>query len=181
MTPRPKTRIDWGVALAAYVAAGPEHRSYGAVAKEWRLSETTVRKHAAGGKCRCCPLAGWDAIAGEIDRKAASQALTKAAKTRTERAMQALRIADGYLDGIEANLEAKVAESKLSDMPAIVKLAELLEGEATERIDPGQVQQVLALVLRIGAKGLPREEFLAEFDRAVAGILEAGPAELEEG
>lgn len=173
---RMPTRTDWGAALAFYVGLGPQKRSYRLVAEQFGVSETTAKKHG-DGRCKCCKP--WQEIAQAIDVEAARKALAGAARTREQRASQVLRLVDNILDGFEAELDAKIADAKVSDLPGIVKLAELLEGEATERVDPGQVQQVLALVLQLGARGLPRERFLEEFDRAVVGVLGVGSEEGE--
>jgi hypothetical protein len=161
-------RIDWHAARAAFVA-DPE-RSFGKVAREFGISQRSVAKHAR--------VEGWEAEADAFDKRIADNALAKVARSREARVAQTLRIVDGILDEFEKDLAALAADAKASDLPGIVKLAELLAGEATERVDPGQVQQVLAIVLRLGAQGLPREAFLEQFDRAVAGVLEA-PAQVE--
>jgi hypothetical protein len=159
----PRHRIDWVAAKIAFVS--DPTRSFGKIARQFGVSDVAVGKHARAE--------GWQAEAEAFEKIAGERALARAHKTREERVAQALRIVDGLLDEFEATLPQKAEDAKASDLPGIVKLAELLAGEATERVDPGQVQQVLAIVLRLGAQGLPREAFLEQFDRAVAGVLEA--------
>lgn len=160
-----RRRFDHDAALAAYVQMG-ETRSFGRVARQFGVSDTAIRKVAKEGN--------WDETVADIDRGAREKALARVRRSREQRIGQTLRIVDGALMLAEQQLEAKVVELQLRDLPGLVKLAELLEGEATERLDAVQVQHVLALVLELGTLGLEPAEFIARFDRSVRGILGGG-------
>jgi len=159
-----RRRIDWTAAKISYVS--DPTRSFGKIARQFGVSDTAVRKHANAE--------GWEPEAVEFDRRAEERALSAAALSRDEMTQRVLKLRDLTLERAIAQLE-EGDEVKLADVPNIVKLSELLLGEATERIDPVQVKQILAIVLRL----VPADR-LAEFDRAVAGVLGA-TAELGSG
>ncbi len=162
-----RRRIDWIAAKLAFVS--DPTRSFPKVAREFGVSDTAVRKHGNAE--------GWEAEAIAFDKRMASRALAKVEKTREQRIAAYLRAVDLGLQKVIDDLVSGNGDAKLSDLPGLMKIAELLTGQATDRVDAGQVQQVLAVVLQLGARELPREQFLAEFDRAVQGVLEAGPAQ----
>jgi tRNA A37 N6-isopentenylltransferase MiaA len=164
-----RPRIDWAAALAYFLALPPHQRTFASVAARFGVSDTAVRNHARKH--------GWDAAAAELDRQAAADAMRKARRTRAQRIEQALRLVDGTMDAFEEHLPAKAAEAKISDLPALVKLAELLEGEATDRIDVSQARALVNVVFQVAGRFVPadqREVFLQEMDAAVGGLLQLG-------
>lgn len=162
-----RSRIDWAAALAYFLTLTPPDRTYTAVAARFSVSVTAVRNHARKH--------GWESAAAELDRQAAADAMRKARRTRAQRIEQALRLVDGTMDAFEENLPTKAAEAKISDLPALVKLAELLEGEATDRIDVSQARALVNVVFQVAGRFVPaeaREAFMQELDAAVGGLLQ---------
>lgn len=168
----PRTRINWGAARARYVALDRHERTYARIAAEFGVSDVSVRKWAR--------REGWAALAASEDAKSANTHLRHAVKTRDARVAATLRIVDGVLDSFVDDLDARAREAKLADLPALVRLAELLEGEATDRVELGEVQLVIQAVMAAAGRFVPRElrdEFLRELDAATAGLtLEASAA-----
>lgn len=173
MTKRPsiRARIDWGAALAFFVALDPP-RTRAAVARQFGVSEAAVRKHATDE--------GWDDVAAEADMQAAEHALAKAVKTREQRVSALLRITDRLIDYVDENLEAKAAEATFLDVERMAKLSELLLGEATDRVAASEVQHALVLVMSAGpelaaelvAAGLKGEQLVRAFRERYPAIVQ---------
>jgi hypothetical protein len=174
MTKRPsaRARIDWGAALAFFVALDPP-RTRAAVARQFGVSEAAVRKHAIDEH--------WDDLAAEADMRAAEKALARAVKTREQRVSDLLRLTDRLIDHFVAddNFVAKAAEASFVDVERMAKLSELLLGEATDRIATSEVQQAFVVLIGLGpqlvaegvAAGLKGEKLVGfvreEFPRRV--------------
>ena len=139
--PSTRARIDWGAARAFFVAMDPP-RAYSAVARRFAVSVTAVRTHARAE--------AWAEHAAEADRLAAEKALAGAVKTREQRVASLLRITDRLIDHFEANVEEKATEATFLDVERMGKLAELLVGEATDRISVSEVQAALVVVMSAG-------------------------------
>jgi hypothetical protein len=136
MPPGPqRTRIDWDAALAFYVSLGPQERSFQRVADEFPVSMTTVKKWAKRNE--------WHRVAAEADAVAGRVALDRAVRTRSERTEAVLKLVDEYLDQTTARIKTKDLNIKASDVPHLVKLAELLLGEPTDRIQISQLEPLL--------------------------------------
>ena len=58
-----------------------------------------------------------------------------------------LTIIDDVIDAFGGKAEQKGKEASASDFAALVKLAELLEGEPTDRVQVGEVQQMIAVLI----------------------------------
>lgn len=168
MTKKPSTRarIDWAAARAFYVAL--DHpRTFVAVARRFGVSDTAVRQHATAE--------GWAELAAGIDRQAGERALARAVKTREQRAEAILRLTDRLVDHFadDEQFVAKAAEASFLDVERMVKLTELLLGEATDRVATSEVQQAFVLIMSAGPElaaelvtaGLKGDQFVAEFRR----------------
>lgn len=120
---RPK--IDWAEALAYYISLEPAARDYPAVSARFSVSVTSIGKHARAEK--------WDALAAEIDKQALSIALRTLTHTRADR----IRVVRETAYEVATKFLARVREDGYkpdsTDLVQVVKLAELLEGGATER------------------------------------------------
>lgn len=147
-----RTRCDWGAAKARYVELGPDERSFARIAREYRVTSLTVRKHAHRD--------GWLAAADEADTAAADAALAGAIKTRAQRVQDILKITDGLVDHFIDAAASKAADASYLDLERMMKLAELVEGEATDRISVAEVQSALVVVMVAGP------ELLAELTSA---------------
>lgn len=112
---------------------------------------------------------GWREEAAEFDRQAEKRALAAAVKSRDEHFLEAAQARDEAFATVRKGMRDGTLDVRLAELPAIGKYVELLGGQATNRIDHGQLEQVFAVVLRF----IPPEH-LAEFDRAVAGVLGPG-------
>lgn len=172
-TPRQKTRADWGAAKARYVALGPELRSLARIAREYGVTETTVQKWARRD--------GWYEAAADADAKAAAKAAAAAVKSIEERNIRTIKVAEKLRDLVldeRAELDANVAARAL---PRYVQLEQLIAGEATARVEVGDVQAIVTAVFQVAGRFVPaasREEFLGELDAAVGGlaVIEGGKA-----
>jgi hypothetical protein len=128
-------RVDWDAARTFYIALGLDERSYARVAAEFRVSDKTVRKWAH--------RQDWPAQAREADAAVADAALLYVHKTRSERVSMVLTLVDSYVEKVAAKLKAGDLDVKASDVAALVKVAELLSGEPTDRIQVAQLRPLL--------------------------------------
>lgn len=134
---RPSTRakIDWGTALAWFVAM-PKPRSYGAVARQFGVSDTSVRVHAKREH--------WEQVAADIDAKAAEKELAGAARTVEQRRAQLLRIYDRASDLVETGLDADdpklTLEQVFARFPDIHRIYRLETDQATDHMALAEVQ-----------------------------------------
>lgn len=165
-----RSRFDHDAAFALFASLEPGKRSLGEVSRRIGVSLTSVRRIARRDN--------WEERVAEIDRKAAEKALRAAVRSREVRNLEVIKFVDDYVTSAKGRLDAGTLEIRAGDVPQLVKLAELLEGEATSRVEVGQVQQVLVLVLNTAVRFVPedtRPAFLDAFDRQVKALL--GPAE----
>ncbi|MFL5911432.1 MAG: hypothetical protein ACJ768_12760 [Gaiellaceae bacterium] len=154
---QPKRRgTDWIAARDFWLALDPGVRSYGAVAHQFGITDTRVRYVAKRD--------GWAEHAADLDEKALESLKRRVIKTRDERNEIFLRIVDAANEQALDKLTAKQLEVRLSDLPALGKHAELILGEATDRISFAELQEALGVVLTIATRFVPkrsRAEFLA--------------------
>lgn len=152
-----RPRIDWDAAFA-YFCSDPTV-SYPKVSRQFSVSVTSVGKHARAEK--------WNERRAKLHEQAANGALQRVRRSREQRVQKVLELVDAAVDGFDARLDAKIAEAKLSDLPALVKLAELLEGEATDRVDIRKVQPVIVAFVTRVARHIPKPAqaaFAADLD-----------------
>lgn len=130
--------IDWAAAEAFYLSLDPPRRLQRVVEK-FAVSRVSVGKQAKARK--------WREKATEIDEHAARGTMQRIRRSRQERVQKVLELVDTVVEGFT---DDRLLEAKVSDLPALVKLAELLEGEATDRVDIRKVQPVIvAFVTRV--------------------------------
>lgn len=146
-------RFDHDAARAFYVSLDPPRR-YVDVAAKFGVSDTTIRKVARAE--------AWQDAAFKADEQAAEKALAGAVRTREQRVKAVLAITDRLVDHFIAEAAAKAAASSYLDLERMMKLAELVEGEATDRFSFAEVQSTLVVVMAAGP------ELLAEL--AAAGL-----------
>jgi len=94
-------------------------------------------------------------------------------RSRADRVAKVLALVDAFVDHVDANFDEKAREAKLSSLPDLVKLAELLVGEATDRMELHEVTEALTLVTSIAVTFIPkarRNEFLAAVRKALGAI-----------
>jgi hypothetical protein len=165
-------RFDHAAALQLYIALDPPNRTYARVAQEVGASQTSVRRWAKQER--------WD----ERLHEAEERGIRKALKTREKRVADVLALTDTLVDHFTANAAAKATEASFLDVERMVKLAELLTGEATDRVSLSEAQSFLQLVFQAAldwaGRDVPPGERRAGLKRAidelVAGIgPEGGP------
>jgi hypothetical protein len=134
VTPTPrKPRVDWDAARAFYLSLGPEERTYRRVVAEYGVSEKTVQKWAA--------RQDWPAQAAAFDAAVSNETTNRIIRTRAQRVEDTLRYVDRVIDRAAGMVDT--SDVKHSDVAALVKLAELLVGEPTDRIQISQLQPLL--------------------------------------
>jgi hypothetical protein len=144
--------VDWNEARDFWLALDPP-RSYETVARQFGVSGTRVRFVAKRDN--------WAEPAARIDAEALARVQRRIVLSREQRVAKTLSIVDGALAHFDENLEERVREAKLADVPGLVKLAELLIGEATDRMSFAEVQEALGVVIDLAVEFLPAESKLA--------------------
>lgn len=152
----PRRGTDWNQARDFWLALDPPVRTSAAVARQFGISEARVRFIAKRD--------GWRDIAADIDAQALERVKERVILSREERNAQFLRIVD--LANVRAleKLTKGELEVRLADLPALGKHAELVLGEATDRVSFGELQEALGVVMAIAVEFVPRKsraEFLA--------------------
>lgn len=136
MTPTPrKPRVDWDAARAFYLSLAPDERTYRRVVAEYGVSEKTVQKWAR--------RQDWPAQAAALDGQVAAETLDHVRRTRSQRVTVILNLVDDYVDKVKEKLAENSLDVKASDVSALVKTAELLIGEPTDRIQISQLKPLL--------------------------------------
>lgn len=169
MSPAP-TKIDWTAAQAFYLSLGGT-RSYGKVARRFGVSDVAVGERARREM--------WRERAREHDSRMLAEVEQRVVRERSVRIAEALNAADLVVQQLREQLESGKVAADVGDLPAVMKMVQLLEGEATERVEVNEVKTVILAVVEAAGRYVPRErrlEFLADL-RAAAGpfaALEAG-------
>jgi hypothetical protein len=163
--------VDWTAAFAYYASVDRHLRSYRDVGRRFGVSDTRVRQIAHRDN--------WQERARELDRRASREVEKRVVKDRARRITETLELIDLARSELHERLRAGDAELRLADLPALVKLESLLEGEATARVEIFEVKVVLSSFLGVAMRYVPRSEqraFLAEAESAAGGMLELSPA-----
>lgn len=153
---------DWEQARDFWIALGPR-RSFERVGKKFGVSAQRVGYVARRD--------GWHPLAAEIDARALEQTKRRIVRSRADRVAKTLGLIDGALDVYDNELEAKAREGRLRDMSDLVKLAELLEGEATDRPDVGEWQAGYEQLMQIGVQAITEGWSVIEYLERVRGRL----------
>lgn len=165
-TPPQRTRVDWGAAKAFYVALPPTERSFARVAREYRVTALTVRKHAHAE--------GWVEAAARVDEDSAAKAMAAALRTIDQRNARTIELTEALRDRALEKLEEVDVNVAVRALPRYVQLEQLIAGEATARVEVGDVQAIITAVFAVAGRFVPadrREEFLGELDGAVGGLI----------
>lgn len=128
--------FDHAAAFEIYLRLEPPNRTYAAVARAVGCSETSVRTWARKLK--------WVEKLQAADERAMARSL----KTREQRVADVLKLTDGLVDHFtsEEASPAKLEAATFLDVERMVKLSELLTGEATDRVSLSEAQSFLQLV-----------------------------------
>lgn len=154
-------RIDWSAARTHWLSQTPP-RSFNDTARAFACTGRAVSYRAH--------REGWLPEAAAMDAEAAKRAKRKAIRIASERYADVVRLADlattKTIDGIEDGS----IELKAGDAAAYIKLMLLLDGEATERIDVGQVRSGYVLLIQ-GALPILSSETLSAGERREAFLV----------
>lgn len=134
---RPK--IDWAAAFNFYASLEPKVRRYQLVCEHFDIGLRSVTDHASPKR------ENWYARAKALDRKVNEKAQTYIIRERAKRIASTVELTDKAILKALADLDAGVLNVNLSDIPGLVKVSELLEGEATDRTDSADLQRMLTL------------------------------------
>lgn len=165
-TPPQRTRVDWGVAKARYVALGADQRSFARISREFSVSEVTVRKWARRDS--------WVEAAAKADASSAAKELARAQRTIDERNARTVQLTELLRDRAIDQLEQVDVNVAVRALPRYLAIEQLLAGEATARVEVGDVQAIVTAVFTVAGRFVPadrREEFMAEIDGAVGGLV----------
>lgn len=161
---------DHAAAFAIYLTLEPPNRTYAEVARRMGCSATSVERWARTLK--------W----AEKLQAADERAMAKSLKTREQRVADVLKLTDGLVDHFLVNQAPKAEAATFLDVERMVKLSELLVGEATDRVSLSEAQSFLQLVfaaaLDWAGRDVPASERRAglkgAIDELVAGIATEG-------
>lgn len=160
-----RSKIDWDEAFAFYAARGPT-RTFGEVATKFGVSDTAVRRRAAQDE--------WSDRAETLDREAAQRAERAVVRDRAERIQDTIRLVDEARRRFEKQLEDPGFVVSGSDLVALVKLEQLLEGGPTERHAAAGLDGLLdRMRLAVHGGELERALETGDVDRARRALKEA--------
>lgn len=161
-----RTPTDWIEARDFWLALPPP-RSSQLVADRYRVTRARVnyvRKRD-----------NWDAIAAKLDAAALAKVTRRIVRSRIERNDDFLDLYDTILIRAREQVAQPDSEVPLAVVPAYGKHAELIEGEATERMGlmgESEVTEALGVIVQAAVSFIPkdaREAFLAEVRRLLGG------------
>jgi hypothetical protein len=170
--------VDPDVAFSYFAGLPPAERSRSRVAARFQVSPQRMSQLAARHR--------WDDRVALLDARARRRAETTIVRDRAKVLATTLEIVDLAESELLARLRAGEAEVRLADLPGLVRLRELLLGEATERIDVAEDKVVNAAAISVGQRIVEqarRQEYADALEQAVGGIVSLGPTadELEAG
>jgi hypothetical protein len=159
--------VDWDAAFLFFANLPRGLRSYRKVSAKFHVSRASVRKAA--------DRYGWGERMREIDAKADVEVAARIVRERSVRVADTIDLIDLARQQLLERLRMGEAHVDPTDLVALVKLENLLEGEATDRVDIGEANQAILLIARAAAELIPRErqsEFMERLD-AIAIELDA--------
>lgn len=133
-------RVDWERAFEYYVGLG-DLRTLAEVARHFEVRPATVVHQA---KKR-----GWAERLDEIERKARAETDKRLVRSKALRDADTLRIIDAARARFASQLQRADFRMTGSDFVGLIKLEQLLEGEATERVELGEVRIIVEAVLGV--------------------------------
>lgn len=165
-----RPQINWDAARAWWLAQPPERRTHQAVADRFKVSRSRVSQIAARDR--------WDDRLVEVLREADKRVIAQAVRSQAELATVQRRIAARLQDRVLEQLEG-ADELELNDglrrLPGILRLDQLLAGEATDRVDLAEVKTALVSISQVaiiaGRESWPPERTLEALREATAGLV----------
>jgi hypothetical protein len=168
-TPPKRKPTDWIAARDFWLALPAHERHSVTVARRFGISEARVRFIAKRDN--------WRDLAAAVDARVAAQVTTRIVRSRADRVRKTLGIVDGLLDRFDAQLAE--LELRPGELPGLVKLAELLEGEATDRVTSAEAQEMFAALMALAVGALQEGWPVPRFIESVRTTLGPGAGELE--
>jgi predicted transcriptional regulator len=154
-----RNRIDWDAAFAEYAAMPRGVRSFGKVAKIFGVSDSAVSQHARGH--------GWAERVRAIDAKTDERVAERVVRDRSARVADALNAIDLSCQQVLARLQTGELRINGAEFASLLKVAQLLEGEPTDRIQVQEVHVLVAAVFEIAGRYVAPER-RDDFVRAVS-------------
>ena len=171
MADHPKRRgTDWTLARDEWLAQTPP-RSFDAIGRRFGFSGQRVGQIARRDN--------WRAAGEKLDAEVLRRSTARIVRSRSDRVVKVLGLIDGALDVYDAELEAKAHEARLRDMPDMVKLGELLLGEATDRVSSVEAQEMFAALMAVAVVAIQEGWKVARFIATVRETLGPAGGELE--
>ena len=164
-----RPRIDWPAAYAYFES--DSRNGFGDVARTFGVSDTAVRKHARPGGDFA---EGWEARRDATLAEAAAAVRARNLRSIEERNVRTIEVAERLRDLVldeDTKIDPNVAARAL---PRYVQFEQLHAGEATSRVEVGDVQAIVTAVFTVAGRFVPadrRGEFLAEIDGAIGGLV----------
>jgi hypothetical protein len=166
--------VDWQDAEAFYLGLDRSVRTYAEVARRFEISDVRVGQIARSRR--------WQEKALEIDRRLEESSIRLVVRSREQRIKKTLGIVDRLLDRYESGVDG--LELKPSDLPNLVKLAELLVGEPTDRVEVATVRRVFAILIERAGRFVTLEQrpaFLLEMRELESALPEPERPALDTG
>jgi hypothetical protein len=174
-------KYDWEQGFQIWAGLPVGERNYDRVAEELGCRVRAVE--------RASVRHGWQDRIRRIDAKAREQADKRLVRDRAERVADTLRIIDASRTKFAGQLGRADFRLTGSDFVGLVKLEQLLEGEATDNIGLAVVQAgfresmnaAVELLTRLLERGLQGPALLATFKRELPGVVQERLAIVEAG
>jgi hypothetical protein len=159
---KPTAAIDWDRAFAFFASLDQTERSYPAVAQQFSVSLTSVKKHGKAER--------WIERAEALDKRAVEQANRRVVKSRSERIADAIECAVEARAAYVRDLKSGEHKPSGSEVAALTRTEALLEGEATDRIELSTFKSAMDLHFDLVREmdSDPQKDFdwfLGEFER----------------
>lgn len=169
--------ISRAAAKAYWLALPVEKRTYRAVAARFGVTPARITQIARED--------GWQDTLARIDREVVKRAERDALRTQLELVAEQRKIAARLQDRTHQLFDDDTTltlDQALRRLPAILRVDQLLSGEATDRVDRAEVTSVIVSLSQVaviaGREGWPPERTLAALREATVGLvaLTEGPA-----
>lgn len=162
--PGGRIRYDWDAAFDYYYSLGHE-RSFAKVSEHLGCGPRTVERAARRRR--------WQERVIELDEKANAKAEDKLVRERADRVADTLRVIDAARVRFAGQLRTSAFRLTGSDFVGLMKLENLLDGEATDRIDFAEVKEALLEERERAMRYMTPEQraaYIAELEEATRAV-----------
>jgi hypothetical protein len=136
-----RAKHDWDAAFATLAARPPNERSYQKLADELGAAKRSVERAAS--------RYDWTARLEKIDAQVNRKAEARAIRDRSLRVADTLRVIDAARTRFAGQLSLSDFRLTGSDFVGLIKLEQLLEGEATDNVALVEVQAGFRSAMRV--------------------------------